>query len=142
MAGKTAGELEPLRAAVARLGLSDRVLMLQDVPHDQVGALYAGAAMFCLSSLAEPFGIVLLEAGVHGLPVVATQVGGVPEVIRDGEHGLLVPAADTPSLAAAIRRLLDDAELAQRLAGNLRTRVLQEFTWPGAVQHYVTLASA
>ena len=142
MAGKTAGELEPLRAAVAGLGLSDRVLMLQDVPHDQVGALYAGAAVFCLSSLAEPFGIVLLEAGVHGLPVVATQVGGVPEVIRDGEHGLLVPAADAPSLAAAIRRLLDDATLAQRLAGNLRARVLQEFTWPGAVQRYVTLASA
>ena len=142
MAGKTAGELEPLRAAAAGLGLSDRVLMLQDVPHDQVGALYAEAAVFCLSSLAEPFGIVLLEAGIHGLPVVATRVGGVPEVVRDGEHGLLVPAADAPSLATALRRLLDDAGLAQRLAGNLRARVLQEFTWPGAVQRYVTLASA
>ncbi len=142
MVGKTAGELEPLRAAVSRLGLSDRVLMLQDVPHNQVGALYAGAAMFCLSSLAEPFGIVLLEAGVHGLPVVATRVGGVPEIICDGEHGLLVPAADAPSLAAAIRRLLDDPALARRLAQNLQARVLQDFTWQKAVQHYVALASA
>lgn len=139
MAGRTAGELGPLRDAVAKLGLSDRVSLLQDVPHEQMGALYAGAAMFCLSSLAEPFGIVLLEAGVHGLPVVATQVGGVPEIIRDGEHGLLVPTADAPSLAGAIRTLLDDNALAQRLAGNLRARVLQEFTWPGAVQRYVAL---
>ena len=68
-----------------------------------------------LSSAWENFPHTLVEALAVGTPVVATSVGGVPEIVRDGENGLLVPAGDPAALAAALRRFLGDAELRERL---------------------------
>lgn len=142
LAGRSAGAFDDLARQVAELGLAQRVTLLKDVPHHKVGALFAGASLFCLNSLKEPFGIVLLEAGVFGLPVVATRAGGIPEVVRDGEDGLLVPSADAGQLAAALATLLDDPGRAAALAASLRSRVLGEFGWQEAVRRYVALAEA
>jgi glycosyltransferase involved in cell wall biosynthesis len=71
-------------------------------------------------SLAEPFGTVAAEAAAAAVPVVATRVGGLPEVVRDGETGLLVAPGDPDALAAAVGRLLDDAELRARLGARAR----------------------
>jgi glycosyltransferase involved in cell wall biosynthesis len=142
LAGRDGGALNDLTRQVSHLGLDERVLFLLDVPHAKIGALFASATLFCLSSLAEPFGIVLLEAGVFSLPVVATRVGGVPEVIRDKKDGILVDGGDSTQLADGIRALLDAPDLAGAFGASLHERVLREFSWRQAVERYVSLAAS
>ncbi len=96
-----------LRRSASELGLSDRVRFLgavRDVP-----GLLARAGLFVLPSLNEGISLTLLEAMASGLAVVATRVGGNPEVVADGETGLLVPPRDPAALAAAVVRLRRDA---------------------------------
>jgi L-malate glycosyltransferase len=142
LAGRDAGLLNDLNQQVSLLGLEKRVLFMVDVPHAKIGALYASATLFCLSSLAEPFGIVLLEAGVFSLPVIATRVGGVPEIIRDNEDGILVDCGDTSQLAQSIGELLDAPDRAVALGTSLHDRVLREFSWRQAAERYVGLAAS
>ena len=82
--------------------------------------------MFVLSSRSEGFPVAVLEAMAAGLPVVATDVGGVAEAVEHGETGLLVPAADSEALARALERLVADGALRRRLgaAGRARARSL------------------
>ena len=142
LAGRDAGVLNDLTQQVSLLGLDRRVLFLLDVPHTKIGALFASATLFCLSSLAEPFGIVLLEAAVFSLPVIATRVGGVPEIIRDKKDGILVDSGDSTQLAEGIRALLDAPDRAVALGASLHERVLREFNWRQAVERYVSLAAS
>ena len=86
-------------------------------------SLLAAADVACLSSREEGMGSVLLDALMFGLPVAATRAGGIPEVIIDGESGLLVDAENPVALGDAIVRLIRDRELRQRLVTNARTRV-------------------
>ena len=72
---------------------------------------------------------MLAEAMASGLPVVASDVGGIPEVVRDGETGLLVPPGDLPALAAALDRLAGDPDLRRRLAAGARARA-HRYAWP------------
>jgi glycosyltransferase involved in cell wall biosynthesis len=142
LAGKDGGALNELTEQVSLLGLDQRVLFLLDVPHARIGGLFAAATLFCLSSLAEPFGIVLLEAGVFSLPVIATRVGGVAEIIRDKKDGILVDSGDSTQLAEGIRALLDTPNRAAALGASLHDRVLREFSWQQAVNGYVGLAAS
>lgn len=84
--------------------------------HDKLMALMRGADVFVLNSSYEGLSHLLLESLSSGVPTVATRVGGNPEVIRDGENGLLVPVGDTLALADAIARLVSDDELSQKLS--------------------------
>jgi phosphatidylinositol alpha-1,6-mannosyltransferase len=77
----------------------------------------------------EGFGIVYLEAGLFGRPAIGSRSGGVTDAVRHEETGLLVDPGDAPGLAAAIRRLRDDPDLAERLGSRGRERVLGEFGW-------------
>jgi glycosyltransferase involved in cell wall biosynthesis len=81
-----------------------------------------------LPSRSEGIPNIALEAMALGKPVVATRVGGIPDIITDGEEGLLVSPEDPPSLARALRRVLDDEALAGRLGGRGRDRVRKSFT--------------
>lgn len=92
------------------------------------GSLYAAVNLFVLASRGEGLPLVLAEAGCCGLPVVATRVGGVPEVVADGETGLLVPPDDVPALTVALGRLAADPVLRRRLGENARARVDRMFT--------------
>ncbi|MEP6893353.1 MAG: glycosyltransferase family 4 protein [Gaiellaceae bacterium] len=98
------------------LGLGDRVRFLGGLEREGVLRVFRAADAVLLSSRWENFPHVIVEALAVGTPVIASAVGGVPEVVRDGENGLLVPAGDADALAVAIRRLLGDAELRARLA--------------------------
>jgi glycogen synthase len=110
--------------------------------------LYSHAAVFCCPSIYEPFGIINLEAMACGVPVVATAIGGIPEVVVDGETGLLVPLHGTVSdtfepsdtqgfsrdLADAINRLMRDPDLRARMSKAGRRRVEEHFAW-SAIAH-------
>ncbi len=105
----------PLERRVAGLGLGDRVRFLGPLPRDRVVALFRAADASILSSSWENFPHTVVEALAVGTPVLATAVGGVAEVVRDGENGLLVAAGDVGGLAASIRRFFADEELRERL---------------------------
>jgi glycosyltransferase involved in cell wall biosynthesis len=114
-----------LEAEIERVGLDGRVRLAgerADVPD-----LLAGADVFVLSSASEGMPISVLEAMAAGLPVVASRVGGVPELVADGETGLLVPPGDSEALAQALRGLLADARLRHRLGDAGRVRVRERF---------------
>jgi glycogen(starch) synthase len=100
------------------------------VPHDELGPLYERAAVVAVPSHREGFGVACAEAMAHGRPVVASAVGGLLDLVVDGETGLLVPPRDVPALRAALERLVGDAELRRRLGEAGRERVRERFSWP------------
>jgi glycosyltransferase involved in cell wall biosynthesis len=90
---------------------------------------YQSATVFATPSLESVFELVNLEALACGTPVVASRVGGFPDVIADGRNGFLVPPGDPPALAARLEELLDQPERAMRLGEEGRRTILREFTW-------------
>lgn len=135
--GRAAGALAETKDLSRRLGIDDRVLFCPNVPHHQIPRYLRAANIFALPSRSEGFPIVLLEAGLAGLPVVATKVGGIPEMITSGVHGLLVPPDDALALADAIRKLLSDVDMAKQMACTLKARVVEEFSWYRAANRYL-----
>lgn len=119
---------------VRSLGCDDVVTFLgfrKDLPD-----LMAAADLFVLPSVAEAFGLVLAEALYLGTPVVATRVGGIPEIVEDGTDGVLVPPSASQALADAIVDLLNDPQRRQRLAGVGREKVLARFRFEDMVRSY------
>jgi glycosyltransferase involved in cell wall biosynthesis len=100
------------------------------VPHHELGPLYERAAVVAVPSLREGFGVACAEAMAHGRPVVASAVGGLLDLVVDGETGLLVPPGDVPALRAALERLLADRELRRRFGEAGRERIRRSFSWP------------
>jgi len=96
----------------------------------------AAADLVILPSVAEAFGLALTEALYLGAPVVATRVGGIPEIVDDGVDGILVPPADSKALADAIVDLLNDQERRQRMAGAGREKVRTRFSFEDMVRSY------
>jgi glycosyltransferase involved in cell wall biosynthesis len=109
-------ERVPLERRSAELGLGERVRFLGAVPRERVLRLFRAADASVLPSAWENFPHTVVEALAVGSPVIATAVGGVPEVVHDGENGLLVPPRDPTALAAAVTRFFDDRDLRERLA--------------------------
>ena len=109
-------DLPDLRRRVAELDLDGRVRFSGPLNRDAVLMLFRAADASLLTSSWENFPHTVVEALAAGTPVIATAVGGVPELVRDGENGLLVPAGDHDALAAAIRRLIGEPGLRKRLA--------------------------
>jgi glycogen synthase len=104
------------------------------VPVETVVELYSHAAVFACPSVYEPFGLINLEAMACETPVVASAVGGIVEVVEDGKTGLLVPPGRPDALAAALRRVLDNAELGQRMGRAGRRRVEERFSWASVAE--------
>ena len=129
-------ELGPLKELARASGLGERVLFPGKADRPTAAALFRECEFFVLPSRHEPFGIVNLEAMAAGKAVLATRVGGVPEVVVDGETGILVPPGDPEALAEGIRRLAGDAALRERLgaAGRERARL---FSWDVVTEQYL-----
>ena len=110
--------------------LRDRVPLARGfVQHDELQRLYARAAVVACPSRREGFGVACLEAMAHGRPVVATRVGGLLDLVVDGETGITVPPRDPAALRSALERLLSDPELRRRLGAAGRERARTRFSW-------------
>jgi len=129
--------LGDLRCLAEKLGLEGKVRFLGEV--QDIPALLAQASLFVLPSLTEGLSLTLLEAMARGLPVVATRVGGNPEVVVDGTTGLLVKAADAEELAAAMLRLLRTPEEGHRMGLAGRKRIEEYFDVRRMIADYQNL---
>lgn len=109
---------------------------------DDVPALLAGCDVFCLPSRMEGLPLVVLEAMARAKPVVASAVGGTPELVVDGETGILVPPGDVAALADALAALLADPDRAKRMGEAGRTRVEREFSLAASTARVLSLYSA
>jgi len=105
-----------LEALVSELGLKDVVCLPGAMSEADVRRELEAAQVFALSSDTEALGIVLVEAMAMGVPVVTTNVGGTTELVRDGENGLAVPPGNPPAMAAAIRKIAADPNLAEQFS--------------------------
>ena len=133
--GGTGNALERLEAQAEESGIGDHVHFVGRLSREQVAAAMAGAAVFVMPSRLEPFGIVVLEGWRAGTAVLATDRGGPPEFVRDGEDGLLVDPFDTVAMSDALGRLLSDDAFRRSMAAAGRARVA-EFAWPVIVDAY------
>ena len=107
----------------------ERVVMLGNVPHDRLPPYHAACEVFCAPARGrESFGIVLVEAMAAGLPVVASDIPGYREVVRDDAEGILVPPSDPRRLADAVVRLLDEPDLARTMGAAGRARA-HRYSW-------------
>ena len=104
---------------------------------NRLNQLYADSSVFCMPTICEPFGIVVIEAMSHGLPVVVSNVDAMPEIVQEGQTGFLVRPGDPDALADRLIRLLSSPELCARMGQAGRTRVARDFLWTHVVGQYV-----
>lgn len=140
IAAETEALVEELRAQ------RDGVFWVKDMlSREEIKQVYSGADVFVCPSIYEPLGIVNLEAMACGTAVVASNVGGIPEVVVDGETGVLVnydaddDATFEADLAAAVNRVAADKELAQRFGAAGRQRAIEDFSWATIAQQTVDI---
>lgn len=131
-----------IRATVARLGLEDRVWVLGRVDEAELATLYRGADVFVMPNVLvagdmEGFGIVMLEAGLCGLPTLGADLEGIRDVIRPGENGVLLPTGDAAAWLDAIRRFRDDREALADAGARARDYTLRNFSWQAVIDGYV-----
>jgi glycosyltransferase involved in cell wall biosynthesis len=132
------GEDRPrIESTIARLNLQNRVTL-----HGSLSAVAAALAtldVLVLPSEAEGFGLVLIEAMAAGVPVVATDVPGIRDVITDGVTGLLVPPGNIPALAEAIGRVLSDSDLRESLIREGHKAIAEQFNWKVVFDQYKSI---
>jgi glycosyltransferase involved in cell wall biosynthesis len=138
--------VDDLHKAAADAGIADRVAFTGALPHDGVGAAYAGADALVVPSRGESYGMVVTEALAHALPVIASSVGGVPEALGPGEDGstpgVLVRPGDPHAVAGALRRWLEDPRRRRRLRRSAGLRRLTLPTWSRTTARVATALEA
>lgn len=125
-----------LDADIAAHGVCDRVAVLGAVPPERITELFLASDVFVLASRFEGYGMALTEAIAHGIPVVSTMAGAIPQTVPVGT-GLLVPPDDTAALAQALRRLISDPAERRRLATNARAAAARLPTWQDSARLFV-----
>lgn len=118
-----------VRALSRRIGVDGYIKFLGPVPNTEIVSYYQVADVVVLPSLMEATSIAGLEAMACGVPIVGTDVGGIPEIVRDGHNGIIVPPCDPEAIAAAITALMDDPELRDRLSTRARELAEACFSW-------------
>ncbi|MCU0861878.1 MAG: glycosyltransferase family 4 protein [Methanomassiliicoccales archaeon] len=124
-----AGKMEPWKEMLEQLGVpEDRYLFLGGVPYLEMPYLYSMASAFMLPSYSESFPMTVLEAMSCQVPVIATDVGGIPEMIDSNRNGLLVQPGNPKNLSAALLKVLGDRKFGARLASNARAKACEELS--------------
>jgi len=129
--------LEEMKVLAGQLGIGQSVLFAGHVSN--VADYLRAADLFVLPSLQEGMPNTLLEAMACGLPVVATRIGGVVDIVRDGENGLLVGPGDPAGMSVAIGRLLQDPVLAQRISSSALETIKDSYRLDSIVLRYIDL---
>jgi len=129
-------EREPLESLASQLGVSRACRFLGTVPHETVLRELSQASVAVVPSRSEGFGMVNIETLACGTPLVASAVGGIPEILRDGLDGFLVPPEEPERLESRLRALLSSRELQAQMSGNARERFLSTFEIGVRVRHY------
>lgn len=119
-------EHRKLDARIKKLDLADRIYLLGFV--EDAARLLKAFDLFVHASRSEALALAVLEAGVAGLPIVATRVGGIPEIIPDDSYGLLVPRENPVALAEGMKTLIEDPERARGMGARLQERINEAFT--------------
>ncbi len=128
-----------LRELVATLGLDGLVTFSGSLDRATVARRFREADLFTLASVEEAFGNVFAEALASGLPIVGTTVGGIPELVKDGVHGHLVPPGDPRALAAAIRKLGENPALRAEMSRRNREHAETTLSWERIGARYLSL---
>lgn len=118
-----------LESLARELGVREAVQFMGTVPHDDLPAVYAAADVFVRPSLSEGLGSVFLEAMAAGVPVVASSVGGIPDIVQHEQTGLLADPHDDAAVARAVVRLLTDHALRDRITATAGTMVRGQYDW-------------
>ena len=129
LVGGPAGGLSVAPAEIERLGISERVTIVGRVDEAELAARYRTAQILVSPSLYEGFGLPVAEAMASGTAVIAADGGALPELVADGETGLVVPAGNPDALAGAIAALVDTPERCRAMGRAGHQRVLERFTW-------------
>jgi glycosyltransferase involved in cell wall biosynthesis len=132
-------ELARVTNLIRSQGLEDFVALPGYVPSERLYAHYHRADIFVLPSLSESFGQVLLEAMSCGLPIVATTAGGIPETIRHGRNGLLVPPGDAAAIVEAVRWLANNSRHRERIGRHNAEHARAHYGWPSVAARYEAL---
>jgi glycosyltransferase involved in cell wall biosynthesis len=132
-------EYQRIARLVADRGLQRHVSMPGYVPSEQLYRYYHRADIFVLPSISESFGQVLLEAMSSGLPIVASAVGGIPETVRHGRNGLLVPPRDVAALVDAVRWLARNPRQCARIGRTNALQARESHAWPSIAVRYEEL---
>ncbi len=133
--------LSTIHSIIEEHNLSHRVLMLGYVPDDQLPLLYQHSRFFVLPSKFEPFGMTSQEAMACGKTVVASKFGGVREVIKHGETGILIDPSDSQEFAMAMVKLLKDDEYNQRIGMNARKLIEDHYSWDAMARKHLQFYS-
>jgi phosphatidylinositol alpha-1,6-mannosyltransferase len=138
---------ETVRAAVAQRGLADRVRLLGRVSEEMLATLYRGADLFVMPNIPVPgdiegFGVVMLEAGLSGLPILAADLEGIRDVVAGGENGELLPTRDAAAFADAVLRFRDDPAALGVASARAAAYTAGRFAWPAVADQYVAALAA
>lgn len=139
IAGADGDERQAVEDAARAHGLSGRVHLFAGLDQFQVALLLSKASVCVQTSLAESLPLAVLEAGASGTPMVASDIPGHRDLVRNGETGTLFPLGDPSACADAIAAALDDPDTAARMAAEQRARVRTDLTWVSSLQQYERL---
>jgi D-inositol-3-phosphate glycosyltransferase len=131
-------EISRLQHLVTKLGIAERTTFVGAVPHERLPLYYSAADVTVMPSSYESFGLVAVESLACGTPVVASRVGGLTSIVRDGETGFLVPWRDAALFAERVRRVLEDEAFRTQLAAHARQSVL-EYGWDRIADEHLAL---
>jgi phosphatidylinositol alpha-1,6-mannosyltransferase len=136
-----------IEEVIKQYGLSESVKLLGSISDEDLETLYHGADLFVMPNIPvandmEGFGLVMLEAGLCGLPTIASSMEGITDVISEGENGHLVPTMDTEGFRDAIMQYYSEPSMLANASSRAREFTLSRFSWSGVVDQYVRLIEA
>ncbi len=134
------GALQETQETIEKLGLHKNIVIVPGVPKSKVPEYLERADIFINTTNADNTPISVLEAMACGLCVISTNVGGIPYLLDDGRDALLTPPNDPKAMANAVRRILTEPDLAERLSRNARKKV-EQFDWSVVLPQWETLFS-
>lgn len=136
--GPDGGMKDVLSARAEALKLQDRVIVSDAIPDDEILALYSLTYSFVFPTISrdEGFGLVALEAMAHGVPVIGSRTGAIPEVVKDHETGMLFTPGDSDDLASCLQKLLDQPKLRNQLGKAAKSRA-EQFSWESNVNRLI-----